>query len=74
MTIIKNIYRYPVKGLSPEVLSEAHLQVCSSLKDDRRFAIALGSTNLDLNNWGWMPKNNFLMQAKNPSLTQLETK
>ena len=74
MTIIKNIYRYPVKGLSAEVLSETHLQACSSLQDDRRFAIALGSTNLDLNNRGWMPKKHFLMQAKNPKLTQLETK
>ena len=74
MTKINNIYRYPVKGLSAEALSEVHLNAHSSLQDDRRFAIALGSTNLDMNNWGWMPKNYFLMQAKNPSLTQLKTK
>ena len=61
MTIIKNIYRYPVKGLSAEALSETHLQACSSLQDDRRFGIALGSTNINLNNRGWMPKKHFLM-------------
>jgi uncharacterized protein YcbX len=74
MIIIKNIYRYPIKGLSAEALLDAYLQAGKSLKDDRRFAIALGSTNLDLGNGGWMAKNYFLMQAKNPKLTQLETK
>jgi uncharacterized protein YcbX len=55
-------------------LSEADLQANYSLKDDRRFAIALGSTNLSLSGGGWMAKNYFLMQAKNPKLNQLETK
>ncbi len=74
MIIIKNIYRYPIKGLSAEALSEADLNANCSIKDDRRFAIALGSTNLSLGGGGWMAKNYFLMQAKNPKLTQLDTK
>ena len=57
MTIIESIYRYPVKGLSAEAVSEANLQAGCSLRDDRRFAIALGSINLDLNERGWMAKN-----------------
>ena len=74
MIVIKNIYRYPIKGLSAEALSEANLQAGKSLEDDRRFAIALGSTNLDLTEGGWMAKKYFLMQARNPKLTQLKTK
>ena len=74
MIIIKNIYRYPIKGLSAEDLSEVNLQAGNGLTNDRRFAIALGSTDLDLGGGGWMAKNYFLMQAKNPKLTQLETK
>jgi len=74
MIIIKNIYRYPIKGLSAEALSEASFQAGNSLENDRRYAIALGSTNLDLDGGGWMAKNYFLTQAKNPKLTQLETK
>ena len=54
MIIITNIQRYPVKGLSPEALSETNLHSGRSLKDDRRFAIALGSTNLALGGGGWM--------------------
>ena len=54
MTIITNIYRYPIKGLSAEALSEIELQAGKSLKGDRRFAIALGSTNLALGGGGWM--------------------
>ena len=74
MMIIKNIYSYPVKGLSAEALSEIKLHAGNSLKDDRRFAIALGSTNLALGGSGWMAKNHFLTQAKNPKLAQLKTK
>jgi hypothetical protein len=40
------------------------LRAGNSLKDDRRSAIALGSTNLDLSGGGWVAKNYFLMQAK----------
>ncbi len=74
MIIIKDIYRYPIKGLSAEALLKASFQAGKSLENDRRYAIALGSTNLDLNSGEWMAKNNFLMQAKNPKLTQLKTK
>jgi uncharacterized protein YcbX len=40
MTIITNIYRYSVKGLSAQALSKTYLQAGSNLKADRRFAIA----------------------------------
>lgn len=73
MMTITNIYRYPIKGLSAEALSKTFLQAGKSLRDDRRFGIALGSTNLDFVGGGWIAKKYFLMQAKNPKLTQLET-
>jgi uncharacterized protein YcbX len=48
MTInISAIYRYPVKGLSPEPLRSVALMPGQCLPQDRRFAIALPATRFD---------------------------
>ena len=72
--LVKEIYRYPVKGLSAEQLESVNLKAGESVPDDRRFAIAHGSTQFDCTDPKWMPKQNFLMLAKDERLAQLKTK
>lgn len=69
---VEKIYRYPVKGLNAEGLQSALLSVGQTIKDDRRFAIAHGTTEFDANDPQWLPKNSFIMLAKNERLAQLE--
>lgn len=45
--IIAQVYRYPVKGLSAEPLDRVTLAIGRCLPQDRRYAIALGSTHFD---------------------------
>ena len=67
------IHRYPVKGLSPELLTEVTLAAGGVLPQDRRFAIAHGATRFDSNTPQWLPKTNFLMLARNERLAKLKT-
>tara|TARA_R110001606_G_scaffold399296_1_gene583983 strand:+ start:4645 stop:5427 length:783 start_codon:yes stop_codon:yes gene_type:complete len=74
MTIsIRQIYRYPVKGLTPEPRSEVHLTPGNAIPNDRRFALAPGSTSLGDSLGEWMAKSSFLMLMRNERLAQLET-
>jgi uncharacterized protein len=70
---IAAIYRYPVKGLSPEPLERVALSAGEGLPQDRRFAIAHGSTRFDPAAPEWMPKTNFLMLMRNERLARLRT-
>lgn len=71
---IAAIYRYPVKGLTPESLDQVALTPGEGLPQDRRFAIAHGSTQIDLAAPTWLPKSNFLMLARNERLARLRTR
>jgi uncharacterized protein YcbX len=44
---IASIYRYPVKGLSPEALPNVALGVGQTLPADRRYAIENGPSGFD---------------------------
>ena len=70
---IKKICRYPVKGLSPENLFQVKLETGSALINDRRFALALGSTIFDADTPHWLPKTSFLALVRNEKLAVLET-
>lgn len=71
---LHGIYRYPVKGLSAESLEAAPLTPGETLPHDRRFAIAHGSTKFDVAAPKWLPRQNFLMLAKDEKLAQLEAR
>ena len=70
---VYKICRYPVKGLSPENLFKATLKKEGALINDRRFALALGSTLFDSHAPHWLPKSNFLALVKNERLATLDT-
>jgi len=75
MTItVAKICRYPVKGLTPEPLDAVELATGKGLPDDRRFAIALGSTPVDGATVSWMPKSSFLTLVKHEKLAALRTR
>ncbi len=68
------IYRYPVKGLSAEKLDRVMLAPGQCLPQDRRFAIALGSTVFDPQNPEWLPKRHFIMLMRDEKLARLQTR
>ena len=72
--ITKNIYRYPVKGLTAESLQDAALTPGQGLKSDRRFALTLGTTPNVGATTAWMPKIAFLNLMKNEKLARLTAK
>ena len=74
MATLKSIYRYPVKGLSPERLDDVRLEVGQTLPADRKYAIENGPSGFDPAAPGYLPKNRFLMLMRNERLATLETR
>ncbi|KRR24109.1 molybdenum cofactor sulfurase [Bradyrhizobium lablabi] len=70
---IAEIYRYPVKGLSPEQLTRAELKPGQTLLADRRYAIENGPSGFDPAEPKWMPKAHFLMLMRDEWLAGLRT-
>src|SRR5438105_1958355 len=68
------IYRYPVKGLSPEKLDNVALAPGRCLPQDRRFAIALPATRFDPAHPEWLAKTHFAMLMRDERLAQLQTR
>jgi uncharacterized protein YcbX len=68
------IYRYPVKGLSPEPLERVTLTHGECVQHDRRFAIAKASTRFDPEQPEWRPKTDFFMLMRDAALAQLRTR
>jgi uncharacterized protein YcbX len=71
---ISAIYRYPVKGLSPEKLGKVALAPGQCLPHDRRFAVALPSTRFDPERPEWLSKTHFVMLMRDEKLAQLHTR
>jgi uncharacterized protein len=70
---IAGIYRYPVKGLTPEQLTGAALKPGQTLKADRRYAIENGPSGFDPAEPKWLPKPHFLMLQRDEWLAALRT-
>jgi uncharacterized protein YcbX len=68
---IESLYRYPVKGLTPERLATASLSPGRCIPFDRAFALAQGDAGLDIEHPAWISKVNFLCLAKNPAAARL---
>lgn len=71
---IRGIYRYPVKGLSPEPLPHAELAPGGTLPFDRAYAIENGPISFDPADPKYFPKIRFLMLMRNARLAELRTK
>ena len=71
---LKGIYRYPVKGLSPESLDGARLEPGQTLPADRMYAIENGPCGFDPAAPDYLPKSQFLMLMRNERLARLDTR
>ena len=71
---IESLYRYPVKGLTPERLDDAHLTPGRCLPWDRAFALSQGDSTLDPENPAWVKKTNFMCLARNAQIAGLKSR
>ena len=71
---IQAIYRYPVKGLSPEPLPQTRLAVGETLPGDRMYAVENGPSRFDPDQPRHQPKMHYLMLMKNERLATLKTR
>ena len=69
---ISQIYRYPVKGLSPHKLQEIELIPGETLPFDRIYALESGTGKFDPQDPKFLPKVNFLMLMRHEKLAALE--
>jgi uncharacterized protein YcbX len=68
VTRLASIYRYPIKGLTPERLSSADLRAGEVIGGDRLYAIENGPSGFDPAAPQWMPKIKFLCLMRNARL------
>lgn len=70
---IHAIYRYPVKGLSPQRLERTGLAAGQTIPADRLYAIENGPCGFDPSAPSYFPKQRFLMLMRNERLAALRT-
>src|SRR4051812_7592604 len=70
---IQAIYRYPVKGLSPQALPRVALTPGQTLPADRLYAVENGPSGFDAAAPAYFPKQRFLMLMRNERLAALRT-
>lgn len=70
---IRGLYRYPVKGLSPEPLERVELRVDDTVPFDRAYAIENGPGRFDPDHPQYLPKIHFLMLMRDERLATLQT-
>lgn len=70
---VTGIYRYPVKGLSPQQLTTVHLEKGETLPFDRAWAIENGPGRFDPAAPRHLPKVAFLMLMRDERLATLQT-
>lgn len=70
---IAGLYRYPVKGLTPEPLQQVTLAVGQTVPADRRYAIENGPSGFDPAAPAWLPKTQYLMLMRDEHLAALRS-
>jgi GntR family transcriptional regulator / MocR family aminotransferase len=73
MSLLKNIYLYPVKGLSGQPLATVTLAEGKPLPHDRRFALARPGVPLQVDNPKWAKKGLFVMLMLEEALAKVQT-
>jgi uncharacterized protein YcbX len=71
---IAALYRYPVKGLTPEPLDRVRLTPGETFPNDRAYAIENGPSGFDPAEPRHLPKANFLMLMRNERLAGLDAR
>lgn len=68
---VEYLYRYPVKGLTPEALEFAEVETGGAIPWDRAFALAQGDAGFDPAAPAWLQKRNFMCQERNARIAGL---
>ncbi|MBI1868474.1 MAG: MOSC domain-containing protein [Methylocystis sp.] len=71
---IAALYRYPVKGLSPQPVAATELATDGYFPGDRMFALENGPSGFDASAPAHQPKIKFLMLMRNARLAELATR
>jgi len=71
---LEALYRYPVKGLSPDRLDRVELTAGAYFPGDRLFAVENGPSGFDPEAPIHQPKIKFLMLMRHEALAQLDTR
>ena len=70
---IKSLYRYPIKGFSPQLLERVNCKAGEPLPFDRAFAVENGPSKFDSQNPRYLPKISFLMLMRDERLATLHS-
>ena len=73
MPVLKNIYRYPIKGLSAQPLPSVELQARKPFPHDRVFALVRPGAPFDASNPKWGKKGLFVMLMLEEALARVRT-
>jgi len=73
MPILKNIYRYPIKGLSAQALASVELQARKPFPHDRVFALVRPGAPFDTSQPRWGKKGLFVMLMLEEALARVRT-
>ncbi|MES1990047.1 MAG: MOSC domain-containing protein [Pseudomonadota bacterium] len=71
---VNGLYRYPVKGLSPDPLKQVRVNTGETIAFDRAFAIENGKHDFDAKAPKHFPKIKFLMLMRDERLARLATR
>ena len=71
MPVLKNIYRYPIKGLSPQAITRVALEPGGAVPFDRVFALARPGAPIDPAEPKWAKKSLFLMLMLDDGLAEV---
>ena len=72
--VVTNIYRYPVKGLSPDPLASVTVEAGGTLPFDRAWAIENGPSRFDPDDPRPVPDISFLILMRDERLAALEAR
>jgi uncharacterized protein YcbX len=70
---IESLYRYPVKGLTPEPIGSANLAPSKCIPWDRAFALAQGDADFNPAQPAWLAKTNFMCLLRNAGIALLKS-
>lgn len=73
MPVVRGIYRYPIKGLSPQRLLGVVLEEGKPFPFDRVFALARPGVPIDVSDPRWAKKGLFLMLMLDEALASVQT-
>jgi GntR family transcriptional regulator/MocR family aminotransferase len=73
MRLVRSIFRYPVKGLTPQPVASVDLESGKPFPFDRMFALARPGAPIDLAEPKWAKKGMFVMLMLDEALAQVRT-